>query len=75
MGPAVIWIALTLTCSGHTNSECYPSIKTYQTQEQCEAARVIPAVEGFWGRPARIDDSTVCIPAPAPPAVAREEER
>ena len=72
MDATVIWIALTLTCSGHTNAKCLPSIKTFATQEQCEASRVVPAVDGWFGRPASVDDSTVCLPAPAPPAVAKE---
>lgn len=60
----IIYLMLTLECSGHTNAECFPSIKQYETLQACEDARTIPGGRSKWTKaiiPERKDMSSVCF--------------
>lgn len=59
-----LWLLLTLTCTGHTNAVCHPTIVEYLTREQCEAARVVPEQRSWFGtRQAFTDPRSVCFPS------------
>ena len=69
MNIEVVYVMLTLTCSGHTNAKCIPTIQYFNTQTECEKARIIPGgpslfpnVLGAGNVPDQIDENTVCFP-------------
>ena len=59
----IVWLLLTLSCSGHTNAECYPSITKFSTQADCEKARIVPERTSWLGEkiPAYTDVHKVCF--------------
>lgn len=49
---ATVWVLLTITCMGHVNSKCTPSVAYFPTEAACEEQRQA------WGW------AKVCFPAP-----------
>lgn len=59
----VVYLLLTLTCEGHTNAACAPTIRQFETKAECELARFVPEKKGLFGHSSYINPYTVCFPS------------
>lgn len=71
----VAWILMTLACSGHTNSQCYPEIREFPSREACIEIGLLRRVQfGKDGYLKIAEQRGICLPLAGEPVAGRSGE-